>query len=115
MTHLRNHREAYAAATPLPDRTYLDRLRDRLLLPPTTMTESELLRLHRDAVGMLNTFATALASQPVPPILFDGPAVFDALSRGARTRTGAANVADTLDAVVRLMRGTTVAPSGEQG
>lgn len=41
---------------------------------------------------------------PIPDVLFDGNAVWQALDERARTRTSAENISDVLDAVVRLMR-----------
>ena len=43
-------------------------------------------------------------AQALPPVLFDGHAVLQALTPRARSRTSPENVADTLDAVVKLMR-----------
>jgi hypothetical protein len=40
----------------------------------------------------------------IPHVLFDGYAVYSALSEQAKTRTGHENVADTLDAVVCILR-----------
>lgn len=46
----------------------------------------------------------------IPPVLFDGYAVLQALGKKASTRTSAENVSDVLDAVVRLLRASPVAP-----
>lgn len=51
--------------------------------------------------------------QSVPDILFDGHAVLKALSWQALGRTSPDNVADVLDAVVRLMRNETPVPDTE--
>ena len=50
--------------------------------------------------------------EAVPDVLFDGYAVFKALTQDARRRTSLENVSDVLDAVVRLMRPP--APAAEQ-
>lgn len=42
--------------------------------------------------------------RPIPPLLFDGYTVLQALAPEAKKRTSAENVADTLDAVVKLLR-----------
>ena len=42
--------------------------------------------------------------QEIPPILFDGFAVYEALSLKASKRTSHENVSDVLDAIVKLMR-----------
>jgi hypothetical protein len=48
--------------------------------------------------------ASAAKGDVIPAALFDGYAVFQALSQQARSRTGTENVSDVLDAVVRLLR-----------
>jgi hypothetical protein len=45
-------------------------------------------------------------ARPIPEVLFDGPAVYDALLDAERYRTSPQNVSAVLDAVVRIMRGT---------
>lgn len=47
----------------------------------------------------------------LPAALFDGYAVYQALSERAKARTSPENVADTLDALVKVMRAAGVAPS----
>ena len=44
------------------------------------------------------------SAEPIPTVLFRGEAVWRELNDKERTRTTAINVADVLDAVVRLMR-----------
>ena len=66
---------------------------------------AELLRLHLElqARASLPTQPAAQAAQ-VPDVLFDGFAVLQGLSEQAKKRTGAENVSDVLDSVVRLIR-----------
>lgn len=45
-----------------------------------------------------------LVATRLPDVLYDGFAVYQALDEKARRRTGAENVSDVLDAVVKLMR-----------
>lgn len=44
------------------------------------------------------------ATRPLPEAIFDGAAVFAALTPAARRRTSAENVSDVLDALAKVMR-----------
>ena len=56
---------------------------------------------------------TVAQAGQVPDVLFDGFAVYQALSDKAKGRTSSHNVSDTLDAVVKLMRAAAPAQGGE--
>lgn len=51
----------------------------------------------------------------IPEVLFDGNAVYAEMSVQAHARTSAINVADVLDAVVRLMRAAPTAQPQADG
>lgn len=53
----------------------------------------------------MRAVAAQTTLERLPPILFDGFSVLQALTPEARRRTGPENVSDTLDAVVRIVRG----------
>lgn len=53
---------------------------------------------------------TGKSAEAIPAVLFDGYAVYQALTEKARARTSADNVADVLDAIVGLLR---AAPEGD--
>jgi hypothetical protein len=57
-----------------------------------------------DCGGIDDTPVSAQSAGEVPAVLFDGFAVYSALSEKAKGRTSPENVCDTLDAAVRLIR-----------
>jgi hypothetical protein len=54
-----------------------------------------------------------MRASEMPPVLFDGYAVYQALTDDAKKRTSHENVSDVLDAVVRLLHAS--ASSSETG
>ena len=72
-----------------------------------------------ECAGRYELVAEAKVAAPVaqagqvPDVLFDGFAVYQALSDKAKGRTSSHNVSDTLDAVVKLMRAAAPAQGGE--
>lgn len=57
----------------------------------------------QEAIEKLEKLAAVQAQPEIPPVLFDGYAVYQALGN-AQARTSPENVSDVLDAVVRLIR-----------
>lgn len=76
------------------------------------LMKKELERMRLDEEVRRLSHAAPAARDPLPDLLFDGFAVLQALTPAARARTGADQVSDVLDAVVRLLRGTA---AGEKG
>lgn len=58
----------------------------------------------------LTEFWSRAAKPAVPEVLFDGYAVLQALSEKAKARTSPENVADVLDAAVKLIRAAAPTP-----
>lgn len=62
--------------------------------------------LERAMENHADDLSAAPEARTIPEVLFDGPAVYDALLDAERYRTSPQNVSAVLDAVVRIMRGT---------
>lgn len=86
---------------------------------PSSLSIVELARFHAIdhehwSPERIEAFAADVLAQygrpAIPDVLFDGPAVLQALDGKAKGRTSAENVSDVLDAVVRVLRARASAP-----
>jgi len=74
-------------------------------------------RMEADAISLFRELQRlrspgGASGERIPAVLFDGYAVFKALSKDATRRTSTENVSDVLDAVVRLLRGPALDEAG---